>query len=154
MRATEIFDLKGKDIRPETNSIFIEAKGGRRYEVFVADDVIKMLLHYRKGQDDYLFTHRDGGRLKQIPKTFNRVVLALGLMDGTEDNQHKVWFHVLRHTCITRWAMSGRFSLHQLMDAARHGTVEMTMRYSHLLPKATQSLIAEADRDYQALIQP
>lgn len=154
MRSTELFDLKGKDLRPDTGSVFIEAKGGKRYEIQLAPDLIEMLMHYQKGPEDHLFTSRNGGRLNAIPKTFNRTVLALGLMDGTEDNRNRVWFHVLRHTCISRWARSGKFNMRQLMEAARHQTVQMTVRYAHLFPQETQGIIAAADRAYLDTIQP
>ncbi len=148
MRSTEIFELRGKDIDFDRESIFIEAKAGKRYELYVGKDVLKMLRRYQRAPQEFVFQKRKGGQLAQISKSFERAVDALGLNNGITDKRSKVWFHTLRHTCISRWAQSGRFTINELMEAARHETMSMTLRYAHLIPGGTRSKIAELDREF------
>ncbi|KAF5037400.1 Tyrosine recombinase XerC [anaerobic digester metagenome] len=147
MRSTEIFELRGKDIDLDRGSIFIEAKAGKRYELYVAKDVLEMLRRYQRAPQEFIFQNRNGNKLELISKSFTRAVDALKLNDGITDKRSKVWFHTLRHSCISRWAQSGRFSINELMEAARHETMAMTLRYAHLIPGGTRTKIAELDSE-------
>lgn len=146
LRSTEIFKLRGGDIDQHTNSLYINAKGGKRQTVYADDDVIGMLLEYERRPDELVFQTTDGSKLRTIYKSFARAVEALKLNDGVTDTRNRVWFHTLRHTFISWLAQTGEFSLQELMEAARHERIETTLRYAHMIPGGTRNKIIAASQ--------
>ncbi len=134
LRATEIFNLRGKDVDRSSNTLHIRAKGGRRQPVYADDGIIAMLLSYKRRPQELIFRKENGDKLDAIYDVFGRACDACRLNDGVTDRRNKVWFHVLRHTYISWWAQSGEVSLQELKDLARHDRIESTMRYAHLIP--------------------
>lgn len=66
--------------------------------------------------------------------TLNTVINSLKLNKGVEDDRkHKVSFHTLRHTFASWLAQSGE-SLLTIRELLGHKSIEMTMRYAHLIP--------------------
>ncbi|MCL6564973.1 MAG: tyrosine-type recombinase/integrase [Acidobacteriia bacterium] len=49
-------------------------------------------------------------------------------------------WHDLRHTFASRMAMAGR-SLLEIKEAMRHKTIQMTLRYAHLMPSRIQDAV-------------
>lgn len=134
LRATEIFGLKGQDLDPAAGVVWLRAKGGRRENVFVDDDLMKILISYGRKPGKLIFTARNGERIKQVSTTFSRAVNDLKLNEGITDRRQKVWFHTLRHTFASWLAQSGDFTLHEIQAFMRHDRIEMTERYAHLIP--------------------
>lgn len=160
MRSTEIFDIKGQDVQPAAGVIWFTAKGKNRQFVHAPQDILDMLLSYRRKPSEHIFqaekTHqrapkpvsarKDGKVRWGISDSFRRAVDALGLNDGVTDRRDIVWFHTWRHTFASWLAQSGKFTLHEIKELMRHESISMTERYAHLIPghqKKSHSVIDE-----------
>jgi len=71
--------------------------------------------------------------MKDIPDIFMKTVDDLKFNDGYEDARQKLTFHSCRHTFGSRLAQQG-VPLLTIKELLGHKTIEMTMRYSHLMP--------------------
>ena len=137
LRAGEIYNLRWADINFKTGEIHIKnSKSGDSRFVFM-DDAIKDMLLRREPEDldpsSYVFPDKNGNRKKTVSKAFFKAVDRLGLNDGIEDPRDKVVFHTLRHTFASWLAMDGT-PLLTLKELMGHKSIEMTERYSHLMP--------------------
>jgi len=134
-RAGEIFKLKGYDINFDTRLITLrDTKNTEtRYAPMTKD--IKKMLKCRMPEDSnaYIFTDKDGKKIKEVSNAFNRIVDRLGLNDGVEDARQRVVFHTCRHTFASWLAMQGTpiLTIARLMG---HKSISMSERYSHLSP--------------------
>ena len=84
-----------------------------------------------------LVFHNEVGRMYEpcarvFQETLRRVLESAGLPP-----KH-LTFHGLRHTFASHWVMAGG-DLFKLQKMLGHATVQMTMRYSHLVPTAFKS---------------
>lgn len=146
MRSTEIFGLKGSDIDVNNSVATITAKGGRRETVILRPQVLGILLQHRTTPEALLFPNTKGDKRKEIPDTFIRAVNYLGLNASAVDRTNKVWFHTLRHTFASWLAQSGDFSLHEIMQYMRHKSIDMTLRYAHLIPDKQHEKLSVLDK--------
>lgn len=73
---------------------------------------------------------------------FAALVDRIGLNKGLkkDDRQRRVVFHTLRHTFASWLAMDG-VDIYRIKTLMRHKTLDMTMRYAHLIPDATQEAV-------------
>ncbi len=134
LRATEIYRLRAQDVDAASLTIFVIAKGGARTPAPADAAALALLASYARKPGELIFQRRDGEPIKETYNVFDRAVTALGLNNDVDDPRQRVRFHTLRHTAISWWAQSGRFSLQELMELARHRRVETTLRYAHLIP--------------------
>lgn len=79
----------------------------------------------------------EGARI-DVSHQFRAVADELGLNAGIapEDRQRRVVFHTLRHTFASWLALNGT-DIYRIKTLMRHKTIEMTLRYAHLIPDAT-----------------
>ncbi|UIJ36911.1 site-specific integrase [Desulfobaculum bizertense] len=152
MRATEIFRLTGFDIDVEAELLHVHAKGGKRQTVHAPADVMEMLLSYGRRGSEYIFQSRSGGKITNgISKVFRRSVLDLGIDTPDSPPEMRVRFHAWRHTFASWLAQSGKVTLHEIKELLRHEKIEMTLRYSHLLPghqKESMKIIGDVLDDH------
>jgi integrase len=100
-----------------------------------------MLQRRREAVDNSLvFPSRDGDRFKKLSHSFYKTIKDLGWNDGIEDKRQRVVFHTLRHTFASWLAMQGE-SLLTIKELMGHKTVEMTLRYSHLIPDQKRAAV-------------
>lgn len=145
MRATEIFSLMWSDIDRTANCLYVRAKGGRREIVRATPETIAMLEDMPRIADSpYVFPLPDGRRRGDTPATFRRIVEDLGMQAPANSPQH-ISFHTFRHTFASLLAQSGTVTLHELQLLLRHRTIEMTLRYAHLIPSETAGKIGIID---------
>lgn len=139
-RADEIFSLKWGDVDLNTATLFLwDTKNTETRVVFITKAVGEMLsLLERKGDDELVFTDRNGHKIKQVSNAFNRSVDKLGLNHGIKDRRKRVCFHTLRHTYGSWHAMSGT-DLYVLQKLLGHSSFAMVQRYAHLHPQTLQS---------------
>ena len=135
MRFSEIAKLRWENVNLENKIVYIlDPKGKEDGEVYVNDRLGAMLeekpKHERKG---IVFPSRSQTVRKDVPDTFMKAVNDLGFNDGVTDNRNKLTFHSTRHTFGSWLALQGT-PLLTIKELMRHKTVEMTMRYAHLIP--------------------
>lgn len=140
MRAGEIFDMRWQDLDMNAGVINVRGKGGFDRKVYMTDTVKYIFDNQKRGESGYVFESRTGGRINKVSNAFERAVKDLGLNDVVTDRKQMVTFHTLRHTFASWLAMEGvpLFTIKELMG---HRTIEMTMRYSHLMPDQKQSAV-------------
>ena len=134
LRKTEIFNLYGRDIDLDNEIIHVretkDSKESRGRKVNISDKLIKILLTMEIYPNKRLF--RSSKHFKRY--SFDAVIDKLKLNEGVEnDRKHKVTFHTLRHTFASWLAQQGE-SLLTIKELMGHKTIEMTMRYAHLIP--------------------
>jgi len=136
MRAGEIFRLKWQDVDFKNNLIHIrDPKSGENRTAFMSPEVKKELLSLReeKKKSDYVFTNSKDKPFKEVPEVWKGIIKKLGFNKNVTDRREKVVFHTLRHTFCSWLAMEG-VPLHVIKELAGHKTIQMTERYSHLMP--------------------
>jgi integrase len=89
---------------------------------------------------DLIFKDRNGGKIREVSTTFERVVKHIGFNKGMEDRQNKLVFHSLRHTFASWLALQGE-TLLTIMELMGHRDIKMTMRYSHLIPDQKRAAV-------------
>ena len=146
LRAGEIFNIKGQDLDFENDLINIsDPKNKKSRKAFMTKAVKAMLSRFvPKTPSEYVFKDkRHGGKIKAISKIFRLVVDKIGFNEGITDPRQRVYFHSLRHTFASWLAMQGN-TLLTIKELMGHKTLEMTLRYAHLMPdqkrKATLNL--------------
>ena len=98
----------------------------------MTEEVKAMLLDRRPpSPSECVFKARDGGPIKTVSRTFDRVAGTIGLNNGIEDPRYKVVFHTLRHTFASWLALNGE-TIQTIAELLGHRTLAMTQRYSHL----------------------
>ena len=136
LRAGEVFNIKGQDLDFENGLINIaDPKNKQSRKAFMTKAVKKMLQgRIPKSPSDYVFKDkRHGGKIKAISRVFRLVVDGLGLNKGITDRRQRVSFHTLRHTFASWLALQGE-TLLTIKELMGHKTLEMTLRYAHLMP--------------------
>jgi site-specific recombinase XerD len=92
-----------------------------------------------------IFPPAKGGKTREAPGTFERVVAELGLNAGIEDRRDKVVFHTLRHT-FASWLVQGGIDLYRVKELMGHSVMAMTERYAHLAPDAGRVSVQVIER--------
>jgi len=99
---------------------------------YMTEEVKAMLLDRRPpSPSECVFKARDGGPIKTVSRTFDRIAGKIGLNNGIEDPRYKVVFHTLRHTFASWLALNGE-TIQTIAELLGHRTLAMTQRYSHL----------------------
>lgn len=143
LRFNEIASLTWGDIDFTHLIISLTEKGGGRRQVFMTLEV-KIMLEGRRPEiiDPKLlvFPSRKGEKQNGASNAFERAAKRLGLNSGNEDAKQKVVFHTLRHTFASWLAIQGTpiLTIKELMG---HRSIEMTMRYAHLIPDQKRDAI-------------
>jgi integrase len=140
-RASEIFNLKGMDINFQSGLITLrDTKNTTTRYSPMTEAVIEMLKGRMPKDGDgkilpnaLIFTDEDGGQIKEVSKSFERVVNRLKFNEGVTDPRQRVVFHTCRHTFASWLAIQGIpiLTIARLMG---HKSISMSERYSHLSP--------------------
>jgi len=85
---------------------------------------------------NYVFPSTLGNHYGTFDKTWRRIKKKAGLT---------VRFHDLRHTYASYLASSGKVDIYTLKELLGHSTIEMTMRYAHLVNGALRRAVCVAD---------
>ncbi len=136
LRAGEVFNLKGQDLDFENNLINISDPKNRESRKAHMTVAVKTMLHKNVPEtpSEYVFQDkRHDGKIRSISKTFRNVVDEIGWNKGIQDRRQVVTFHTLRHTFASWLALQGN-TLLTIKELMGHKTLEMTIRYAHLMP--------------------
>ncbi len=134
-RASECFNLKGQDIDLENELITLRDTKNTETRYAPMTKEVKKMLKYRIPEDPsaYVFTDKDGKKIKEVSNAFQHIVDGMGFNDGVDDSREKVVFHTCRHTFASWLAINGTplFTIAKLMG---HKSIAMSERYAHLSP--------------------
>jgi integrase len=142
MRASEVFSLRGHDLDFEQELINVDDTKNKHPRKAFMTAAIKEILMQRKPENtgDLVFINRNGERITEVSRTFDRTVDELGLNKGITDNRQKVVFHTCRHTFASNLAIQGT-PLHVIAELTGHRQMNMVQRYSHLSPDVKRKAI-------------
>ena len=134
-RFSEVTSLTWNDINFEINMIYFKpTKNGNARWVYI-NNLVKTILDERikNKTSNYIFTNSLDKKIDRLSKTWQTVVD--NAIDGNKEAESKqrITIHSLRHTHASWLAMDGLDILH-IKEQLGHKTLEMTMRYAHLIP--------------------
>jgi integrase len=92
----------------------------------------------RRIDTPYVFTDREGNRLKDLLHSFKSACRRAGIKDFR--------FHDLRHTFASRLLMSGA-DIVAVKKLLEHKSMQVTLRYAHLAPSHRVAAISLLDGD-------
>ena len=148
LRFGEIAKLRWERVDLENGIIHVDGKNGETRESYLDnEELVEMFERRKEAFDSTPYARKSdksvrglvfpgpvhGGIMKDIPDIFMNTVEELGVNDGYEDARQKLTFHSCRHTFGSRLAQQG-VPLLTIKELMGHKTIEMTMRYSHLMP--------------------
>lgn len=138
--------LKWQDINFDTNTIYFKkTKNGNARHIFINNILLETLKYLEENKKaDLVISTKTGGVILRMPSYFSTALENVIPGNKKKDRQNKITAHSLRHTHASWLAMSG-LDILQIKEQLGHKTLEMTLRYSHLVPnkrfEATKTLI-------------
>lgn len=148
-RAGEVFSLEWPDVDMDAGQIvFRDTKNKDSRHVYMSEAVRGMLEDRQQKADmdktPYIFPGKKGQKVKDISRTFERIISESGLNDGITDRRQKFTFHNLRHSAAS-WLVQAGTPLYTVQKLLGHKTAALTERYSHLAPANLQAVTAVFD---------
>ncbi len=137
--------LKWSDINFDTNTIYFKkTKNGNARHIFINDTLLETLKDLEKNKkSELVISTCTGGTILRMPAYFLTALEVIIPGNKTKPTKDKITAHSLRHTHASWLAMSG-LDILQIKEQLGHKTLEMTLRYSHLVPnvrfEATKAL--------------
>lgn len=149
LRLGELRGLRWEDVDLRRSRILVRVaaddeqvlhppKNGKTREIDLGDEAIDVLRGHKHLRGPHVFCEDDGAILSQracqhgIEKCCKRAGLRL------------IGWHVLRHTFASTLVMRGA-TLRAVQDLLGHGSLAMTLRYSHLSPDARRDAVRLLD---------
>lgn len=147
LRFSEIATLTWGCVQMDNNRLLIlNAKGDKDRAVPMTCRVRDFLASQGTGKpNELLFKSTTGGRVGKLTKTFDAVVLELGLNADIDDPKLRFTFHALRHTFASNLVGAG-VDLYRVQRLLGHSGPQMTQRYSHVSDGALEEAIADMER--------
>lgn len=144
LRRSELTMLQWQDILFEEHKIHVkQSKGKKDRIVMLPYTLIEYLRQYRVlyGSERWVFE----GQLKGEPisgTTIHHIMKRAVEAIGTEK---KATVHTLRHSFATHLLESGT-DIRYIQQLLGHESLETTMVYTHILPKATRKIVSPLDQ--------
>jgi len=133
-RFSEVASLTWNDIDFQNRLIYFKpTKNGNARKVYISDlalEILNTLLNEKS--NELIISSSIGTQLIQMPKQWQLIVDGLIPNNETAD-KYRITTHSLKHTHASWMAMSG-ISIMHIQEQLGHKKLEMTMRYSHLMP--------------------
>jgi len=148
-RAGEVFNLKAQDADFEAGLLaLVDTKNDETRYAIMTEAVRKILSRRMPAAPHaYIFTDRQGRKIREVSNAFQRVVDSLGLNGGVTDPRQKLTFHSLRHTFASWLALRGE-TIQTIAELLGHKTFQMTMRYSHLTKDHKRRAVLGLETDF------
>lgn len=146
-RLSEVANLKWQDVNFETNKIYLpKTKSGNARYVPIAKQVKAELLALAETRSGAYVLHdeQDKDRKGRMPNSFETAMEIVRPGNSKLSAQYKITAHSLRHTHASWLAMSGLDIMH-IKEQLGHKTIQMTLRYAHLIPNKRDEAIAEIE---------
>ncbi len=147
LRFSEIAKLEVRDLNFENGTIFIrQSKNGRSRFAFMTQTVKSALEDWLTDNSTFLvFPSQAGTVLFDVGKAFTEAVEEMKLNEGVLDSRDKFVFHCLRHTFASFLAKQG-YGQAIIAELMGHRSLEMTKRYTHLMPDTKRAAAVALDR--------
>lgn len=138
-RLNTIMNITKRDLRLDQNSVQLKdfKNEGTYYGYYdnkIKDLLIKHTKHLKAG-DKVILPDFKGNRTDRMRYRIGK--MAMNKLFNTDleatDRKHRVVVHTLRHTFASHLAMKGA-SIVTIKNLMHHANIEMTLRYSHLMP--------------------
>ena len=132
MRRLEQFQLRWENVNFQTRLITIPmSKNGEERPIPMNDRVMEILQQLpSRLKNAWVFTGSNGETPMDARNFVQWIFLPVVREAGIKDFR----WHDLRHTFASRLVMAGE-DLRTVQELMGHKTINMTMKYSHLLPK-------------------
>jgi integrase len=133
-RFSEVASLTWDDIDFNNRLIYFKSnKNGNDRKVYIPDVAMEVLTYlFNEKSSSLVIPSRNAKQLIQMPKQWQAEVDKL-LPNNDKAGKYRITVHSLRHTHASWMAISGISILH-IKEQLGHKKLDMTMRYSHLIP--------------------
>lgn len=134
-RFSEVASLRWTDINFETKMIYFKPTKDGNSRWIVMNDLVWDVMNDLKLEknSDLIITNNKGKQFTEMPNTWQSIVDRIIEGNKTAGAKHRLTAHSLRHTHASWLAIGGLDILH-IKEQLGHKTLDMTMRYSHLIP--------------------
>lgn len=135
LRVSEMLNLKISDIYVDEQYITVIGKGDKQRLVPIAESALKQInlwlearadIKIKKGNEDYIFLNRYGGRLTRVMAFY--VIKDLAQKAEVQKN---ISPHTLRHSFATH-LLEGGANLRDIQEMLGHSSILTTEIYTHL----------------------
>jgi len=126
--ASEVWNLKWKDVNLQSKSITITGvKGHRTKQYPMSDELVTLLSQIPKGSER-IFSIKHSKHINDSIQDYRR---RLAIETGNVDF-NKIHFHTFRHFAIS-WKYFGCKDIVETQRFARHCNIQNTLRYVHIV---------------------
>lgn len=137
-RLSEVTTLTWSHVNFNTNTIFFKkTKRGNERHIIMSPQLLEAFKELRiianEKNSEYVITREDGTLHNEMPRHFGTAAEVIITGNTQKDIKYKITAHSLRHTHASWLAESG-LDILQIKEQLGHKTIEMTMRYAHLIP--------------------
>ncbi len=150
LRAGECFKLTWADLDFRNETIMVRDPKNNQNRVAFMTVRARKMLSSRKPENPKrnqpVFLDTNGAPIKEVSRTFERVISELGFNEGVNDRRDRIVFHSLRHTFCSRLAQNGE-PLQVIQELAGHKSIQMTLRYSHLAPDIKREAVRRLSKN-------
>ena len=135
-RFSEVASLTWNDINFKEQLIYFKAtKNGNARSIKITAKVLDVLNELSQSRTSHLIIPSSNGKqILQMPKQWQEIVDKL-ISNNKEAQKHRITVHSLRHTHASWLAISG-MNILEIKEQLGHKKLDMTLRYSHLIPSA------------------
>ncbi|WP_457746334.1 tyrosine-type recombinase/integrase [Sulfurimonas sp.] len=138
--------LRWSDVNFNSEEIFLKKTkhGNERYVAMNKILLNTMKELYANKVSENVIVNSNGGIVLRMPKYFMEAIEIVLPGNSKKESKNKITAHSLRHTHAS-WLAEAGLDILQIKEQLGHKNLEMTMRYSHLIPNirhaATRELI-------------
>ena len=147
LRVTELITLRISDLNVQAEYIKVIGKGNKERIIPVGQTALKFIgiylaeirvhLHIKKGNEDFIFLNRSGTRLSRI-SVFN-MIKALAQKTGLDKI---ISPHTFRHSFATH-LIEGGADLRAVQEMLGHSSITTTEIYTHLDREYLQGIVKQ-----------
>jgi integrase len=134
-RLGEVTSLIWDNINYHTNTIYFKkTKRGNDRHIIMNELLLESIIYLEKNKKSNLvISNSVGGQILRMPNQFETALETIIKGNKDKETKYKITAHSLRHSHASWLAMDG-LDILQIKEQLGHRTLEMTLRYSHLIP--------------------
>lgn len=145
-RFGEVTSLTWNDIDFKQNTIYFKkTKDGNSRYIAIAEP-LKEVIRELDQTTQFVLSNNMNKQITKVPDDFMKCIEVVCPGNKEKSAQYKITFHSLRHTHAS-WLAQGGLDILNIKEQLGHKTLEMTLRYAHLIPnkrfEATVNLMQE-----------